>query len=83
MAMMDVDDSCQFSADSHPKSIGWSKGWSLVYIYQMNRVNSCNDFGHDHSTINIVMAITIICRQNCNSIHCITFCLRRMPHGKD
>jgi len=26
----------------------------------MNRVNSSNDFGHDDSTINIVMAIIII-----------------------
>jgi len=26
----------------------------------MNRVNSLNDFGHDDSTINIVMAIIII-----------------------
>jgi len=26
----------------------------------MNRVNSRNDFGHDDSTINIVMAINII-----------------------
>ena len=26
----------------------------------MNRVNSRNDFGHDDSTINIVMAIVII-----------------------
>ena len=34
-----------------------------VYIHQMNRVKSCNDFGHDDSTIgplNIVMAIIII-----------------------
>jgi len=31
-----------------------------VYIHQMNRVNSCNDFGHDDSTINIVMAIIIV-----------------------
>jgi len=31
-----------------------------VYIHQMNRVNSRNDFGHDDSTINIVMAIIII-----------------------
>jgi len=30
-----------------------------VYIHQMNRVNSRNDFGHDDSTINIVMAIII------------------------
>jgi len=26
----------------------------------MNRVNSRNDFGHDDSTVNIVMAIVII-----------------------
>ena len=31
-----------------------------LYIHQMNRVNSRNDFGHDDSTINIVMAIIII-----------------------
>jgi len=31
-----------------------------VYIHQINRVNSRNDFGHDDSTINIVMAIIII-----------------------
>ena len=64
MAMVDVDDSCQFSADSQPKSTG--SVWGLaatrlsVYIHQMNRVNSRNDFGHDDSTINIVMAIIII-----------------------
>ena len=52
--MVDVDGSCQFSADSQPKSIG------LVWIHQMNWVNSRNDFGHDDSTINIVMAIIII-----------------------
>ena len=62
--MVDVDDSCQFSADSQPESIGLV--WELaatrrsVYIHQMNRVNSRNDFGHDDSTINIVMAIIII-----------------------
>jgi len=53
MATVDVDDSCQFSADSQPKS--------TVYIHQMNRVNSRNDFGHDDSTINIVMAIITGC----------------------
>jgi len=64
MAMVDVDDSCQFSADSQPKST--SLVWGLaatqrsVYIHQMNRVNSRNDFGYDDSTINIVMAIIII-----------------------
>ena len=62
--MVDVDDSCQFSAESQPKSTGLV--WELavtrhsVYIHQMNRVNYRNDFGHDDSTINIVMAITII-----------------------
>jgi len=64
MAMVDVDDSCQFSADSQSKSIGLvSRGLATrrsVYIHQMNRVNSRNDFGHDDSTINIVMAIIII-----------------------
>jgi len=64
MAMVDVDDSCQFLADSLPKSIGLVWGLAAtrcsVYIYQMNRVNSRNDFGHDDSTINIVMAIVII-----------------------
>ena len=64
MAMVGVDDSCQFSADSQPKSIGLVWGlaatWRSVCIHQMNRVNSRNDFGHDDSTINIVMAIIII-----------------------
>ena len=64
MAMVDVDDSCQFSADSQPKSIGMVWGLAAtrrsVYIHQINRVNSRNDFGHDDSTINIVMAIIII-----------------------
>ena len=64
LAIVDVDDSCQFWADSQPKSTGLV--WGLVatqrsiYIHQMNRVNSRNDFGHDDSTINIVMAIIII-----------------------
>ena len=62
--MVDVDDSCQFSVDSQPKSIGLV--WGLVatrrsvYIHQMNRVNSRNDFGHDDSIINIVIIIIII-----------------------
>ena len=60
---MDVDDSCQFLADSQPKSAGLVCGLAAtrcsVYIHQMNRVNSRNDFGHDDSTINIVVAIII------------------------
>jgi len=31
-----------------------------VYINQVNRVNSRDDFGHDDSAINIVVAIIII-----------------------
>jgi len=51
MAMVDVDGSSKFSADSQPKLIGLV--WVLVatqcsvYIHQMNWVNSRNDFGHD------------------------------------
>jgi len=33
---------------------------ALLYIHQMNRVNSSNDLSHDDSTINIVVAIIII-----------------------
>ena len=62
--MVDVDDSCQLSADSQPKKTGLVWGLAAtrhsVYIHQMNRMNSRNDFGHDDSTINIVMAIIII-----------------------
>ena len=62
--MVDVDDTCQFSADSQPKSTGLVWGLAAtrrsVYIHRMNRVNSRNDFGHDDSAINIVMAIIII-----------------------
>ena len=64
MAMVDVDGSSQFLADSQPRSIGLVWGSAVtrrsVYIYLMNRVNSRNDFGHDDSTINIVVVIIII-----------------------
>jgi len=64
MAMVDVDDSCQFSVHSQPKSTGLVWGLAAtrcsVCIHQMNQVNSRDDFGHDDSTINIVMAIIII-----------------------
>ena len=56
MAMVDVDCSCQFSADSQPKSIDLVWGLAAtrrsVCILQMNRVNS--------HTINIVVVIIII-----------------------
>jgi len=64
MAMVDVDGSRQFSADSQLRSIGLI--WELaatgrsVYIHQMNLVNSRNDFGHDDSTINVDVIIIII-----------------------
>ena len=61
MAMVDVDDSSQFWADSQPKSTGlvWGSvaNRRSVYIHQMNRVNYRNDFGHDDSTTNIVVVI--------------------------
>ena len=64
MAVVDVDGSCQFSADSQPKSFGLVWGlaatWHSVCIHQMNRVNSRNGFGHNDSTINIVVVIIII-----------------------
>jgi len=47
-----------------PKSIGFVWGLAAtrrsVYIRQMNRVNSRSDFGHNNSTINIVVIIIII-----------------------
>jgi len=63
MATVDVDGSCQFSADSQPKSIGLIWGFAAtlrsIYIHQMSQVNSRSDFRHDDSTINIVV-VTII-----------------------
>jgi len=64
MTMVDVDGSCQFLADSQPKSIGLVWGLAAtqhsVYIHQMNRVNSRDDFGYDDNTINIVVVIVIV-----------------------
>ena len=73
--MVDVGDSCQFSADLQPKSTGLVWGLTAtqrsVYIHQMNRVNSRNDFGHDASTINIVIAIIIIIKTEATQYHII------------
>jgi len=64
MAIVNVDGSSQFSAESQPESIGLVWGLAAtrrsIYIHQMNRVNSRNDFGHDDSTINAVVIIVII-----------------------
>jgi len=50
---------------SQPKSVGWVWGLAAtrrsVCIHQMNRVNSRNEFGHDDSTVNIVV-VNIIFR---------------------
>ena len=60
--MVDVDDSCQFSADSQPKSTGLVRGLAATrrsaYIHHMNRVNSRNDY------IVIVIIIIIKAIQN-------------------
>jgi len=51
-----------FRRTHSPSQLAWSEGWRPPGAHQMNRVNSRNDFGHDDSTINIVMAIIIIIR---------------------
>ena len=47
-----------------PKSVGLVSGLAAtrrsVCIHQMNRVNSCNGFGRDNSTISISMCIIVI-----------------------
>jgi len=58
-----------FRRTHSPSRLAWSEGCMVatrrsVCIHQMNRVNSRNDFGHDDSTINIVMAIIIIINQS-------------------
>ena len=53
---------------THPKSTGLVWGWRQqratrcsVYITQMNQVNCRTDFGHDDSTINIVVCYYSYC----------------------
>jgi len=64
MTMADVDGTCQFLADSQPKSTALVGGLVAtrrsVCVHQINSVNSRYDFGHDDSTINIVIVIIII-----------------------
>ena len=64
MAMVDVDCSCQFSADSQPKLTGLIQGlaatWCPVYIHEMNRANSSNDVGHDDNNKNT--HLTALCQ---------------------
>jgi len=53
-----------FRRTHSPSRLAWSEGLAAtrrsVCIHQMNRVNSRNDFGHDDSTINIVVVIITI-----------------------
>jgi len=53
-----------FGRTHSPSRLAWSEGWqppgASIYIHQMNRVNSRNDFGHDESTKNIVVLVIII-----------------------
>jgi len=64
MAMVVVDDSCLKQAHSQPKSGGFGLRvggrLALLYIHQMNRVNSRIDLDHDDSAINFVVGIDII-----------------------
>jgi len=85
MAMVEVDGSSQFFADSQPKSIGLVWGLAAtrrsVYIHQTNRVNSRNDSCHDDSTINIVMVNVIIIIQkqkHKNIVTASTLCLSEL-----
>jgi len=64
MTTVDVDGSSHLSADSQPKSVGLVWGLAAtrrsVCIHQINRVNSCNGYGHDDSIINIIMVLFIL-----------------------
>ena len=61
MAMVVVDASClKQAAQVRWLGLRVDGRLALLYIHQMNRVNSCNDLGHDDSTINIVVVIVII-----------------------
>ena len=62
MSMVVVDASCLKQVDS--AQVRWlglrvSSHLALLYIHQMNQVNSRSDLSHDDSTINIIVAIFI------------------------
>ena len=83
MAMVDVYGSCQFSADSQLKSIGLVWGLAAtrrsVYIHQMNRVNSRNDFAHEDSITNIVVVIISIVIITASSLAALLLALSSDP----
>jgi len=77
MAMVDVDDSCQFSADSQPKSTGGHPALSL------HSSDEPGELSHEDSTIKIVMAIIIIII-NMGVLMCtekLTSSRLNLPHG--
>jgi len=61
---MDVAGNSHLSAGSQPKSVGmdWGLAATLrsICIHQMNRVNSRSDYGHEDSTINIVIELLLL-----------------------
>ena len=63
MAMAFVDASClktgRLTAQVMWLGLRVDSHLGLLYIQQMNRVNSRNDLGHDDRTINIAVVIVI------------------------
>ena len=59
-AMVDVDGSIRFSAQVNWLGRGIAATWHSVYIHQMNRVNSHDDFGRDDSTMVAFSALTLL-----------------------
>ena len=57
--MVDVDDGCQFSADSQPKSVGLVRGWAATPALSLHSTLAMSLIGRDDSTINTVVVISI------------------------
>jgi len=60
MAILDVDGSSQFLADSFGLVWGFAATRRSVCIHQMNRENSRNDFGLDDSATNILVVLLLL-----------------------
>jgi len=71
---------------TQPKIIGLVWGLAAtrrsVYVHQMNRVDSCNDFGPDDSTINIVVVIIILLLLLLYTVYTRMYTHRRMDRLK-
>jgi len=60
MAMVDVaHGSCQFSADSQPKSVGLVRGWAATPALSLHSTLAMSLIGRDDSIINTVVVISI------------------------